>query len=55
MHLAKMEMRQAVANFFLAFPNSTMSTLEGMNDKDMGKRIYFLLQPTGKRCLVDAK
>lgn len=55
MHLAKMEMRQAVANFFLAFPDSSMSKLEGMNDEDMGKRIFFLLQPIGKRCLVDAK
>ena len=54
MHLAKMELRLATASFFLTFPNSEMSTMEGMQDSDMEKRIFFLLQPKGKRCLINA-
>ncbi|KAH6690439.1 cytochrome P450 [Plectosphaerella plurivora] len=53
MHLARMELRLAVARFFLSFPHASRSRLEGMSEKDMTPRIYFLLAATGKRCLID--
>lgn len=52
MHLARMELRLATARFFLAFPNATISELEGMSDEDMQQMMYFLQAPKGKRCLV---
>ncbi|KAH6983524.1 cytochrome P450 [Ilyonectria sp. MPI-CAGE-AT-0026] len=53
MHLARMGFRLATARFFHAFPHASRSNLEGMTDKDMVPRIYFLLAPRGKRCLID--
>ncbi|KXX81538.1 putative sterigmatocystin biosynthesis P450 monooxygenase STCB [Madurella mycetomatis] len=53
-HLARMELRLAVARFFRAFPDAKISKLEGMSDGDMEQKIYFLSSPTGKRCLVEA-
>ncbi|MBE3046556.1 hypothetical protein IMZ48_29310 [Candidatus Bathyarchaeota archaeon] len=50
-----MELRLAVALFFRSFPNSRVSSLEGMTDKDMEEKIYFLLAPKGKRCLVEVR
>lgn len=44
----------ATAHFFSAFPNATVSTLEGMNEKDMDPALYFLMQPRGHRCLIKA-
>jgi hypothetical protein len=54
MHLARMELRLATASFFLAFPNAKVSTQEGMCDAYMNKRIFFLMQPVGGKCLIDA-
>jgi cytochrome P450 len=51
-HLARMELRLATARFFRAFPNSTVSSLEGMSDDDMVPEVYFLLKPKGGRCLI---
>lgn len=51
-HLAEIELRLATALFFRAFPNAKVSTLEGMNDRDMDPLIFFLLSPKGKRCLI---
>ncbi|KAJ3493928.1 hypothetical protein NLG97_g4411 [Lecanicillium saksenae] len=52
--LARIELRLAVARFFLAFPHARMSSLEGMSDKDMDPRVYVLLIPAGARCLIEA-
>ncbi|KAH8658284.1 cytochrome protein [Xylariales sp. PMI_506] len=53
LHLARIEMRLAVARFFRTFPDVKMSNREGMNDADMIPLQYFLMRPTGKRCLVE--
>lgn len=53
MHLAEMELRLATAKFFLTFPEATVSRLEGMSDEDMVPKIYFLLSPSGGRCLIE--
>jgi len=52
-HLAKMELRLATARFFRAFPEARVSKKEGMSDDDMAEKIYLLLSPKGKRCLVE--
>ncbi|KAJ4252348.1 hypothetical protein NW762_010946 [Fusarium torreyae] len=52
-HLAKMELRLATARFFRAFPNSTVSSLEGMSNDDMEPRAYFLMGTKGGRCLIN--
>ncbi|KIM95804.1 hypothetical protein OIDMADRAFT_45105 [Oidiodendron maius Zn] len=54
MHLARMELRMAAALFFRTFPHARVSNLEGMSDADMAEKIYFLLSPKGKRCLIRA-
>ncbi|KAF4968852.1 hypothetical protein FSARC_3818 [Fusarium sarcochroum] len=51
-HLARMELRLATARFFRAFPNSTISSLEGMSKDDMEPQAYFLLAPKGGCCLI---
>jgi hypothetical protein len=50
-----MELRLATAMFFRAFPDANITELEGMSDEDMQPKLYFLLSPKGKRCLVQAK
>ncbi|CAH0024829.1 unnamed protein product [Clonostachys rhizophaga] len=52
-HLAYMELRLATARFFLAFPEVSVSAKEGMNDEDMVAKVFFLLFPQGKRCLLE--
>ncbi|RDA86314.1 hypothetical protein CP532_5689 [Ophiocordyceps camponoti-leonardi (nom. inval.)] len=54
LHLAMIELRHALAYFFLAFPDARVSTLEGMSDKDMEEEDYLVLSPKGKRCLIEA-
>ncbi|KAI1340199.1 cytochrome P450 [Xylariaceae sp. FL0016] len=53
LHLARIELRLAVARFFKAFPNAKVSTKEGMSGKDMDKKLYFLIAPAGGRCLIE--
>lgn len=53
MHLARLELRLGAYQFFKAFPTACVSTLEGMSDEDMEQKIYFLMQPKGKRCLIN--
>ncbi|KAK0630263.1 cytochrome P450 [Bombardia bombarda] len=53
LHLAQTELRLATALFFRTFPNATVSTREKMSDADMDPKIYFLLTPKGKRCLIE--
>ncbi|PHH68563.1 hypothetical protein CDD83_6043 [Cordyceps sp. RAO-2017] len=53
-HLALMELRTAVAHFYLAFPDARVSTREGMSDDDMDEENYFVMSPRGKRCLIEA-
>ncbi|KAK5651667.1 hypothetical protein OQA88_11842 [Cercophora sp. LCS_1] len=55
MHLARMELRLATAQFFRNFPDARVSTREGMSDEDMETKIHFLLSPKGKRCLIEAR
>ncbi|KAI0149566.1 cytochrome protein [Xylariaceae sp. FL1272] len=54
-HLARIELRLATARFFLAFPSTCMSSLEGMTDDDMKPVIQLFLTSKGKRCLLEAK
>ncbi|KAI0545628.1 cytochrome protein [Xylaria curta] len=54
-HLARIELRLATARFFLAFPNVSVSSLEGMCDDDMEPVIQLFLTPKGKRCLLETK
>ncbi|KJZ79610.1 hypothetical protein HIM_01079 [Hirsutella minnesotensis 3608] len=53
-HLAMVEMRFAVARFFLEFPDARVSSREGMSDDDMCETNYFVMSPKGKRCLVES-
>ncbi|KAI0469972.1 cytochrome P450 [Xylariaceae sp. FL0804] len=53
-HLAQVEMRLGIAHFFRAFPNAGVSTLEGMQDKDMEQLLYFVSGPRSHRCLIKA-
>ena len=50
-----MELRLATALFFRSFPNASVSDREGMSNEDMEEKIYFLLSPKGKRCLIEAR
>ncbi|KAH8678543.1 cytochrome P450 [Xylariales sp. PMI_506] len=52
LHLARLELRLATAIFFHRFPSAEVSCLEGMTDEDMVPKMFFLLQPKGKRCLI---
>ncbi|KAL4925170.1 cytochrome P450 [Aspergillus undulatus] len=51
MHLAKMEMRLAVARFYAAFGDA-LKVDEGMKDNEMDQVGWFLGAPKGKRCLL---
>jgi hypothetical protein len=44
-----------VARFFLEFPEAKVSQLEGMSDEDMVAKTYFLVVPSGQRCLIEAQ
>ncbi|KAI1498889.1 putative cytochrome P450 [Biscogniauxia marginata] len=52
LHLARVELRLATARFFRAFPNARVSTVEGMSNADMVPEEYFLIAPSGHRCLI---
>ncbi|KAF2262937.1 cytochrome protein [Lojkania enalia] len=54
MHLAKMELRRATAEFFRTFPYARVSSLESFDDADMEQVTYFLVYPKGKKCLIQA-
>lgn len=54
MHLAYHELRLATTLFWRTFPNSTVSTKEGMSDKDMDPDLFFLMSPKSHRCLIHA-
>jgi cytochrome P450 len=53
LHLARMELRLAIAHFFREFPNAKISALEGMSDDDMVQVTFFLAPPKNKRCLIE--
>ncbi|TQS33311.1 hypothetical protein Golomagni_06349, partial [Golovinomyces magnicellulatus] len=55
LHLARIELRLAAAMFFIKFPDSETSALEGMSDEDMKPSIFFITNPKGRRCLIEAK
>ncbi|KAH8887131.1 cytochrome P450 [Thozetella sp. PMI_491] len=54
LHLARIELRLATILFFRTFPNSRISSAEGMTMDDMTPEIYFISSMKGKRCLVEA-
>lgn len=54
-HLAKLELRLAVARFFSEFPAAKMSALDGMCDEDMEPKIFFMIAPRNKRCLIECR
>lgn len=54
-HLAKLELRFAVARFFTEFPAAGVSSLEGMCDEDMEPKIFFMMAPKNKRCLIECR
>ncbi|KAI0533870.1 cytochrome P450 [Xylaria digitata] len=53
MHLAYIELRMGLASFFRTFPNSRVSSLEGMSDNDMKQAMYFISGPQNHRCLIE--
>lgn len=53
MHLARIELRMATAHLFLAFPNVRISTKEGFSEKDMERKMFFVSNPVGRRCLIE--
>lgn len=54
LHLARIELRLAVAHFFRRFPTARVSMKDGMSEKDMEPKMYFLMAPQGHRCLIEA-
>ncbi|KXL46389.1 hypothetical protein M433DRAFT_165487 [Acidomyces richmondensis BFW] len=56
MHLAQMELRHALANFYRTF-NCGMkpSRAHGFSEADMVPMFYFLTPPKGKRCLLQCR
>jgi hypothetical protein len=52
LHLAQMELRIATARFFRAFPQARLSTKDGFCESEMDQKIYFLMFPKNKRCLM---
>lgn len=48
MHLARDEMRMAIALFFRRFPRARTLT----SDEDMDFKSYFLISPKTKKCMV---
>lgn len=53
MHLAQLELRHALANFYRTFEFGVKpAAVEGFSDADMVPASHFLCPPRGKRCLV---
>jgi cytochrome P450 len=52
-HLARMELRLTTARFFTTFPNAKLSSLEGFKEAEMDPDMFFLLTPSGHRCLIE--
>lgn len=50
MHLARMELRLATAQFFRTLPNAVVSMKT--SDTDMEQRIYFTMSPKAGSCFV---
>lgn len=53
LHLARMELRAATANFFLSFPNARLSSREGFTDNSMRPKMFFVSNPVERRCLIE--
>ncbi|KAJ5454167.1 uncharacterized protein N7458_005123 [Penicillium daleae] len=54
LHLARIELRLGTALFFRKFPNAHPSATEGMTERDMDMKSFFLMAPQGHRCLIEA-
>lgn len=56
-HLARMELRLAVAMLYKQFPKGldVAEGVNGMGEEDMRQVNYFLVQPAGHRCLMKGK
>jgi hypothetical protein len=48
-----MELRIATAQFFRAYPQAHPSKMDGFRDDEMTQKIYFLMFPKNKRCLME--
>jgi hypothetical protein len=53
-HLPWMELLLATALFFRTFPDARVSQREIMCDQDMEVKMFVLVSPKGRRCLVEA-
>lgn len=49
-----MELLLATALFFRTFPDARVSQREIMCDQDMEAKMFVLVSPKGRRCLVEA-
>lgn len=49
-HLARMELRHGVADFFRACKGARIA--DSMKDSDMDIRNFFLISPAGDRCMI---
>lgn len=53
MHLAQLELRHALANFYRTFEFGMQPAfVEGFTEKDMKPVSHFLMPPKGKRCYL---
>ena len=56
MHLAQLEIRHALANFYRTFTTGTMTShAEGFQAEEMEQMEFFLMPPKGKRCLIEKR
>jgi len=56
MHLAQMELRHALANFYRTFDSGMKPSLaHDFSEADMVPMFYFLTPPKGKRCLLKCR
>lgn len=53
LHLAQIELRLATTLFFRTYPNAKVSAREEFTEDDMKQKVYFLMFPKGKRCLIE--
>lgn len=53
-HLAWMELLRGTALFFRTFPDAHVSHKDGMFHRDLEAKMFVLVSPKGRRCLVQA-
>ncbi len=55
LHLAYMELRCGAARFFRTFPEAKVSDVDGRTEDAMRPKIYLIVSPKGKKCLIEAR